>query len=309
MKLIEPKFWNDRTFTSYLLYPLTLITRLFIFFKKNKKKKLSIKTICVGNLYVGGTGKTPLSIEIYNLLKKKYKTIIIKKNYSDHKDEINLLKKKSKIIFHKKREKALLSAEKNNYEIAIFDDGLQQKNIHYDLKIVCFNSKNGFGNKFLIPAGPLREDIGEIKNHDVIFLNGEKTNKKIYNEIKSINKKVKIYKSKYYPQNLKKLDRKKKYLVFSGIGNPKEFENTLLKFNFKIREKIIYPDHYNYTNKDIQTIKSLARKNNLAIITTEKDYLRLNNIQKKNISFLEVKLKINKKIEFKKFLIAKLCKK
>ena len=163
MKLIEPKFWNDRTFTSYLLYPLTLITRLFIFFKKNKKKKLSIKTICVGNLYVGGTGKTPLSIEIYNLLKKKYKTIIIKKNYSDHKDEINLLKKKSKIIFHKKREKALLSAEKNNYEIAIFDDGLQQKNIHYDLKIVCFNSKNGFGNKFLIPAGPLREDIGEIK--------------------------------------------------------------------------------------------------------------------------------------------------
>ena len=71
MKLIEPKFWNDRTFTSYLLYPLTLITRLFIFFKKNKKKKLSIKTICVGNLYVGGTGKTPLSIEIYNLLKKK----------------------------------------------------------------------------------------------------------------------------------------------------------------------------------------------------------------------------------------------
>ena len=309
MKLIEPKFWNDRTFTSYLLYPLTLITRLFIFFKKNKKKKLSIKTICVGNLYVGGTGKTPLSIEIYNLLKKKYKTIIIKKNYSDHKDEINLLKKKSKIIFHKKREKALLSAEKNNYEIAIFDDGLQQKNIHYDLKIVCFNSKNGFGNKFLIPAGPLREDIGEIKNHDVIFLNGEKTNKKIYNEIKSINKKVKIYKSKYYPQNLKKLDRKKKYLVFSGIGNPKEFENTLLKFNFKIREKIIYPDHYNYTNKDIQTIKSLARKNNLAIITTEKDYLRLNNIQKKNISFLEVKLKINKQIEFKKFLIAKLCKK
>ena len=291
MKLIKPKFWNDRTFTSYLLYPLTLITRLFIFFKKNKKKKLSIKTICVGNLYVGGTGKTPLSIEIYNLLKKKYKTIIIKKNYTDQKDEINLLKKKSKIIFHKNREKALLSAEKNNYEIAIFDDGLQQKNIHYDLKIVCFNSKNGFGNKFLIPAGPLREDIGEIKNHDVIFLNGEKKNKKIYNEIKSINKKVKIYKSKYYPQNLKKLDRKKKYLVFSGIGNPKEFENTLLKFNFKIREKIIYPDHYNYTNKDIQIIKALARKNNLAIITTEKDYLRLNNIQKKKYKFFRGKIK------------------
>ena len=140
----------------------------------NSKKKFLIKTICVGNTYLGGTGKTSLAIEIQNLLKKKFKTVFIKKNYPDQLDEINLLKSKGDVIFKNSREESLHLASKKKYELAILDDGLQQKNINYDLKIICFNAGDGFGNNFLLPAGPLRESINKIKNYDIAFINGEK---------------------------------------------------------------------------------------------------------------------------------------
>ena len=72
MKFNKPLFWNEINFISILLYPLSLITLLINIIKKNSyKKNFKIKSICVGNLYVGGTGKSPLSIKINNILKKK----------------------------------------------------------------------------------------------------------------------------------------------------------------------------------------------------------------------------------------------
>ena len=120
-----------------------------------------MKLICIGNIYIGGTGKTSLAIQINELLKKNYKTIFIKKKYNDQKDEFELLKKRNKIISHRNRKISLSIVEKK-YSIGILDDGLQQKNIEYDLKIVCFNSHDGIGNGFLLPAGPLREKLSEI---------------------------------------------------------------------------------------------------------------------------------------------------
>ncbi len=80
MKINRPLFWNNINLISILLYPLCLVTFLINFIKKTShKNKFKIKTICVGNLYIGGTGKTPLSIKINNILKKKYKTVFIKK--------------------------------------------------------------------------------------------------------------------------------------------------------------------------------------------------------------------------------------
>ena len=88
------------------------------------------------------------------------------------------------------------------------DDGLQQKNIKYDLKIACFNSQEGFGNGLLLPAGPLRENLDELKNYDLAFINGEK-NIQLTKKLKSINKNLKIFEGKYQPINLKKLKIKK----------------------------------------------------------------------------------------------------
>ena len=175
MKLVKPLFWNSKNIISIILYPLSIFALVINKFKElDLKKKFLIKTICVGNIYLGGTGKTSLAIEIQSLVKKKFKTVFIKKNHTDQLDEINLLKTKGELISKSSREEALYLAKKKKYELAILDDGLQQKNIEYDLKIICFNAKDGFGNKYLLPAGPLRESISKIKNYDIAFINGEK---------------------------------------------------------------------------------------------------------------------------------------
>ena len=105
----------------------------------------------------------------------------------------------------KNRKEALEIASKKKYQIAILDDGLQEKSFKYNIKIACFNSSDGLGNNFLIPAGPLRENATEIKNYDAIFLNGENKNKKLFNYFKKINRNIKIFEAKYVPTNLMNL--------------------------------------------------------------------------------------------------------
>ena len=307
MKLIKPKFWKTKNFISLILYPLSAVTLLINFLKKfSIRKTFEIKTICIGNIFIGGTGKTSLAIEINELLRNKFRTVFIKKNYKNQIDEINLLNSKGKIISSSNREDALLAASKKKYQVAILDDGLQQKNINYSLRIACFNSEYGLGNEFTLPAGPLRENLSVIKNYDLIFLNGEKNNKKILSKFKSINKDLKIFEGKYKPLNLKKFNLKKKYLMFCGIGNPHEFEQTLIKYKFNVSKKIIFPDHHKFSNIDLKKLNYYASKDNLTLITTEKDFFRLNKAQRKNIKFLKIKLEIRNREKLKKILISKL---
>ena len=307
MKLIKPKFWETKNFISFILYPLSAITFLINATKKiSIKQKFEIKTICIGNIFIGGTGKTSLAIEINEIIRKKFNTVFIKKNYKNQIDEINLLKNKGKIISSSNRVDALAAASKKKYQVAILDDGLQQKNINYDLKIACFNSEYALGNEYMLPAGPLRENLNAINNYDLIFLNGEKKNKKILSKFKSINKNLKIFEGKYKPLNLKKFNLRKKYLMFCGIGNPHEFEQTLIKYKFNISKKIIFPDHHKFSNIDLKKLKYNAIKDNLTLVTTEKDYFRLNKTQRKNIKFLKIKLEIKDKEKLKKILISKL---
>ena len=307
MKLIKPHFWETKNYISFTLYPLSVITYLINITKKlSIKKNFEIKTICIGNIFLGGTGKTSLAIEVNELLKKKFKTVFIKKDYENQSDEINLLNNKGNIISSDHRESALLSAVKKKYQVAILDDGLQQKNINYDLKIVCFNSENALGNEYMLPAGPLRENINEINNYDCIFINGEKKNTKLLSKLKSINKNIKIFEGKYRPSNLKNFNLKKKYLMFCGIGNPHEFEQTLIKYKFNICDKIIYPDHHKLTKIELKKLKDKAKNENFILITTEKDFFRLNKIERKNIKFLKINLEIKDKKNFEKILISKL---
>jgi len=307
MKLIKPKFWETKNFISLILYPFSAITFLINSIKKfSIKKTFEIKTICIGNIFIGGTGKTSLAIEINELLRKKFRTVFIKKNYENQMDEMNLLKNRGKIISSSKRENALSAASKKKYQVAILDDGLQQKNINYNLKIACFNSKYALGNEYMLPAGPLRENLNVIKNYDLIFLSGEKKNKKLLLKLKSINKNLQIFEGKYKPLNLKKFNLRKKYLMFCGIGNPHEFEQTLVKSKFNISKKIIFPDHHKFSNIDLKKLKYNASRDNLTLVTTEKDFFRLDKAQRKNIKFLKIKLEIKDKEKLKKILISKL---
>ena len=119
MNLKKPDFWDRKNLLAYIFLPLTIITHSINFFKKlSNKKKFTIKTICIGNIFIGGTGKTSLSILINQILKKKFKTVFIKKNYISQKDEINLLKNNGDIITSSNRINSLEIAEKKKYDFA-----------------------------------------------------------------------------------------------------------------------------------------------------------------------------------------------
>ena len=312
MKVNKPKFWDLKkpNYISYLLLPFTLpiiINNFFLSIKKNIKYK-DIKTICVGNIYVGGTAKTPLTIKLNQILNKlNFKTAAIKKFYKEQIDEQKLLASKSRLYCTKKRVDALKNALEDNVDIAIFDDGLQDPFLDYDLSFVCFNSVNWVGNGFLIPSGPLREKLKNIYKYDAIFLNGnEEDNSEIKNLIKKIDINMRVFETYYKPINIHKLDIEENYLIFSGIGNPNSFKKTLLKNNFKIIKEIIFPDHHQYTNKDIEKIKLLAIDLNAKVITTEKDYVKFSQQCSTNINFLEIDLVIKKEDELITFIKSKI---
>ena len=305
MKLTKPRFWdkNFLTFQSILLYPFTFILdfrNLFYFFCK-PKKYVEIKTICVGNIYLGGTGKTPLTNLIASKLKKKFKTAIIKKGYSDHIDEKKLLEKNNKVFFETNRKISLLKAIRDKFELAIFDDGLQDKKIDYDIKIVCFNSLSLAGNQLRLPSGPLRERLASLSKYDAVVIIGRNKDFKFVKKIKSINESIPIFYGEYVSTNFKRF-KKKKNIVFSGIGSPQSFTNTLRQYGINIKSNIIFPDHYQYTKKDLENIKKIAKNKNLKILTTEKDFCRIPKDLRKNINYLKINLKIKRFKEFSNFI-------
>ena len=312
MKISKPKFWDLKkpSYLSYLLLPFTvplIVNNYFLSLKKNKKNK-NIKTICFGNIYVGGTAKTPLTIKLNQILKElNFKTATIKKFYKNQVDEQRLLDSKSKLYCKKNRTDALNDALKDKIDIAIFDDGLQDAHLNYDLSFVCFGSMNWIGNGFLIPSGPLREKLKSILKYDAIFLNGnEENNTHIKDSIREINENIKIFETYYKPINIHKHNIEENYLIFSGIGNPDNFKKTLLKYGFKIIKEIKFPDHYQYTNKDIEKIKSIATNLNAKIMTTEKDFMKISQENIDNISFLEIDLIIKKQDELITFIKSKI---
>ena len=312
MNFKKPIFWDLKkpNIFSYLLLPFTIPVIINNFFLSIQKKyKFSkIKTVCIGNIYLGGTGKTPLTIKLFNIIKKMgFDVITAKKFYSNQIDEQNLLKAKTKNIVSKRRIDAINQAVNNSNQVIIFDDGLQEKKIDYDLKIVCFKKKNWIGNGQLIPSGPLREKIENLKNYDIVFLNGKDDNTENIREIiHRLNPKIEIFESDYKIENLKELDINSNYLIFSGIGDPVSFKEILLENNISVVKEIVFPDHYTYKKKDIENILQESKKLNAKILTTEKDFIKLSVDDVREINFLKIELKIVKEEKFINFINDKL---
>ena len=310
MKLKKPLFWSkNNNLFSFILFPFSLLIQLLFFFKNIflKTKKISIPVICVGNIYIGGTGKTPLSIEIVRILKKfNIAPVLIKKFYKDQIDEIDLINSKNiEIIKNSSRYIALKEAEERGFKSIVLDDGFQDHSIYKDLSILCFNEKQLIGNGFTIPAGPLREPLGALRRSKIILINGKK-NEDFENKIKSINNEINIFYSKYIAQNSHKF-LNENILAFAGIGNPENFFDLLKENNINVEKKISFPDHYNYSKKELDKLLKISKENNLKLLTTEKDFFRIKHFNITDIDYLTIKLKIiNEELfekELKKHLI------
>jgi len=301
MKIFKPKFWHKKnSLISYSLLPFSFLFQFLIILKKifTRKRKFSIPVICVGNIYLGGTGKTPLCIEIAQILKKYNKKVaLIKKFYSSHQDEFELIESKNITLFKdSSRVKAIEKAQIDKFDCAVLDDGFQDSSVFKDLNIICFNQDQLIGNGMSIPSGPLREPFSSIKNSQIILINGE-SNESFEKKIKAVSKNISIYYSNYVPTNLNYF-KDQNLLAFAGIGNPDNFFSLLEKNNLNIIKKIPFPDHYQYTIKELNDLVNFSAKNNLKIITTEKDYCRIKNYNIQQIQYLHVDLEIKNKEEF-----------
>ena len=324
-----PEFWYKKDliskFKTFLLLPFSIVWILLSLIKKNfvKRYKSHLKVICIGNLSIGGTGKTPFSIQTYKILEiLGYKPVFLTRGYKgltkgpilvnkshNHKDvgdEALLLSKVGTTIVSSNRCIGAKYIEnlKKNYDIIIMDDGLQNYQLEQDIKLLLIDKKLLFGNGYCIPAGPLRQTITQgLKKIDAIIFTGD-------GDIKDINlnfiNNIQNFDTKLEIKNTFKT-KKNNFLAFCALGNPIKFFNTLKKNNFKIVLTKSFPDHYEYKNKDINTLREEADNRNLKLITTEKDYVKIDD-KENEISVLPIEINFSKADgnKFKSFLKEKI---
>lgn len=299
MKLYKPNFWKETNLVSILLFPISLIVKLIVLMRKTFLKELEfeIPIICVGNIYLGGTGKTPLSINLgkeLSILNKK--PVIVRKYYKHHKDEYSLIRENFKHLITKKdRKNAIKNAVQNGFDTVILDDGFQDYKIKKNLNIVCFNNQL-LGNGMLIPAGPLRESVDSLKSAHIIIINGDQ-NIEFERKLLEINNEISIFYSRYQLIDIEKY-RGKKLFVVAGIGNPENFFELIRSQNLNIIKKLSFPDHYQFSKSEILNIINDARKNGYQVVMTEKDYHRVKDYNFTEIHYIKIKLEIAEKKEF-----------
>ena len=294
MKLNKPKFWDRKnlSFFSLILLPFSfiyiVIANIYKFFQN--EKKYSVPVICVGNIYIGGTGKTPICIKLKNLLDEKRIPVVIKKKYKNQKDEIELLKKYSKFLVCENRYEGIETAIEKKFDTIILDDGFQDKSIKKDLNILCFNNNQQIGNGQVLPAGPLRETLFALKTANIIMINGDK-NTEFELKLKKYNHDLKFF---YFSYNLKKFEefKNRKLIAFAGIGNSINFFNTLKDNRLNVIKEISFPDHYDFTDNDLENLLKVESQNKAKLITTEKDFLRMDPLKRRRFGFVSINVSI-----------------
>lgn len=307
-KLFEHWYIKRNLFLALILLPLSFIYYVVILFRNFLydflpiSKNLNTFVVSIGNINVGGTGKTPFLLYLIDLLQDKYKNIVIlTRGYGGQfsgevydmdgfSDESRLIKRRFPhitVIAGKKRYKNYLEylKSKKQPDIVILDDGFQHRKIKRNIDIVMFDGKLLFGNGQIFPQGPLREPLGALKRADVVILKDGQTeniqkmkdlvlDKPLFNfyldgfEMVSMNR------------DLIEIDKlkNKKIVSFCGIGNPESFHHIVTNLGLQVVDFIIFNDHVKYSEKELAKI---LKHNADYYITTEKDFVKLDKIWKK----------------------------
>tara|TARA_Y100000746_G_scaffold111272_1_gene95232 strand:+ start:5294 stop:6331 length:1038 start_codon:yes stop_codon:yes gene_type:complete len=287
-------------------------------------RKIPAKVISVGNITAGGTGKTPAVIYLSQLFQRKnYKVAVLSRGYGrktagtqlvtdgnnkvndwrNFGDEPTLMSQKlnnTPIVVDQNRYRgAIYLIEKFNPDIIIMDDAFQHRSIERDLDLVLLNSQSGLSDYRLIPHGLLREPFNHIKRADAIIftktnlsepdskivLKAKKTNLPIFNSSITNNQFFNID-----FENIK-LESKTRVIAVSGIADTKSFYKSLDKTNIELVSKISYVDHYEFKQSDIDQFKQELIDNSAEIIvTTEKDMIRLTNLNLSEINIYSLSI-------------------
>ena len=330
--LRAPKFWfrkkNEINIPSLLLTPLS---KCWDFLIKRRMRlgsweKMPLPVICVGNIIIGGAGKTPVTQALQTLLNemglephvvsKGYRGKVRKPTYvsatsdfSDVGDEPILLSKTGPVWIAKNRTLGIRKAWENGAKVVLLDDGFQNTGAAKDLSLVVVDAKILFGNERSIPAGPLREPVSSgLSRADAIILVNHDASKKSKKPDFDFPKDLPIINAIIKPHK-KLLDwAGKRVVAFSGIAHPEKFRVTLDNLNCEVVSFNNFPDHYPYKKGDIEKLKTKAKNLNANLVTTEKDFIRIPSSQHEAILTIPIQIEFENKTILKKILQEKLQK-
>ena len=304
--------WYNKSLWLYLLYPFSLLfsyltSRRRRKFLKNKIKSFSsnLPVIVVGNLTIGGTGKTPLVKYIASeLIKRGYKPGIVSRGYGGNfketlkveqdtpvkqtGDEAQILSKLN-IPFYidKNRVRAVETISKNHdCDVIISDDGLQHYNMKRDIEIAVIDGKRRFGNKLTFPAGPLRESIKRLNTVDFVVNNSGPSEENEFLMNISPSEFVHLKSGKTY--GIEDWPMHKQIHAVAGLGNPSRFFDLLEKLGFEIIRHP-FPDHHNFDSSDLYYL------DHLPIVMTEKDASKCKEFDNNKIWYLKIEADVNNK--------------
>ena len=301
--------WYNKSFWLYLLSPLTFIFSALVRWRKNSYLKnpskvwiSDIPIVVVGNITMGGTGKTPLVKYIASELKQRgYKPGLVSRGYGgkfsgtlevnnestfkETGDEAQLLSKLQIPFFiDKDRSRAARTLQaKHDCDVIISDDGLQHYKMDRKVEIAVIDGVRRLGNGLAFPAGPLREPKGRLKEVDFIVNNGGPTEADEILMTLSPAKFVHLNSGKSY--SIDNWPMHKQVHAVAGVGNPNRFFDLLLRLGFEF-DKTPFPDHHKYNKRDLYYL------DHLPILMTEKDAAKCKHFNNSKIWYLSIEAKI-----------------
>lgn len=321
LKLAYPKFWQNKN--SIIAKILWLPSMLYYFASLIRKfciKPVALdfaKVICVGNLTVGGTGKTQVVkwlVEFYKpqglkilVVSRAYKAklkgaVVVDSNCQAEivGDEALMLADFADVVATSKLHYAIPLINQLQPEIIILDDGLQNPTIVKDMVILVIDGYRIFGNEYLLPAGPLRDYPNPtLQNSRAIIVVGSgEVNKVAINYVKQhyLRDNAKdLFNSEIVITN--NLQKTEKYFAFSGIGNPERFLDILALSKVNVIDSHSFSDHHLYTKQDIDYLINKAKHLKAKLITTSKDYIKLKNRLEAIECKIELKIHDSKLLE------------
>lgn len=310
MPLKTPSFWykKNKGLTAYALAPVSWLYHIGHRINKAIKPepyKAGIPVICVGNAVAGGSGKTPTVIALIKALKaanicenpyilsRGYggtitQSTLVDKDSHDPKmvgDEPLLLACHAPTIIGADRATSAKIGEEQGADMLIMDDGLFHNSLHKDVTLLVLDRSVDFGNGMTLPAGPLREPLSQIlpRIQGVICI-GPK-----------LHAQMPVIEAAIEPSS--QIDTGVPYVAFAGLGRPEKFKHTLEEMGANIVSWHPFPDHHDYTDLDIEELLQEATDKNATAITTEKDFIKINNNLQDKVKVLPVELRFQNTAE------------
>ena len=315
MTFLENNLRNLRNLVLFpILYFISLvwITLHLLRVKFGRYEKMPIPVVCVGNVTLGGAGKTPTVIFLASYLKKnKINVHVVSRGYggkfkgtvcvdprshnaTDVGDEPLLISRYAKVWVSKKKKEGIVSAYEAGADLVLLDDGHQNFSIEKDISILVFDTEICLKKQRIFPMGGLRETpLSAIKRADIIICIGNSESRKKFQKTFLQHHDPRVIEGEFKPNIIPEL-KKRKLVAFCGIGRPEKFFSMLNKLNMQVIQKVSFPDHHFYSESQLTKILEIADKNNALVVTTEKDHVKLSGKSKKIIRPIGIELLLSK---------------